>query len=284
MTELSVKRRMTQMTRGLSAPVMAMQPVWLKAAEDSLAALSDILGAAVSIDDLTLRASSTEQYAKDTPEPGLILPLLVDEHLGYQAHIARGDTMHMARLLLRACDQNDIGHDPTMLDGLMLRALYRPLLNAYSSAFNISIALNDELPILDEWPHIRRADIRSFLVVSTKLIVGDQTISLDLCLPNNEPRFAEHPDIAPPRQDAMVAAARSANVEISAVLDSWNVSPGIVAAFKKGTVLPLPGASMEALSLIINQGRRSTTLAHGEHGRSGGSQAIRLSQIESAIR
>ena len=111
----------------------------------------------------------------------------------------------------------------------------------------------------------------------------DRTITLDVCLPTGHSAFARTEDDDSDPSAALLETIRILPVEVHAILDQWTTSPSAINALKPGETLSLKGASLDNLSLAVSARGRPAILAHGEHGRSGGRQALRVTAVEGGI-
>ena len=176
------------------------------------------------------------------------------------------------------------GGDLSILDGLLLRGAINAVLTPIGQAFGADIeCIEDEEPLF-EWPLAPPDPVRALLVARFVFRTdGEQKITLDVSLPTSHPAFARADNEETDPSAALLETMSVLPVEVFAILDQWTTSPSAVKALQPGETLSLKGASLDNLSLAVSNRGRPAILAHGEHGRSGGRQALRVTAVEGGI-
>ncbi|MEM6649214.1 MAG: FliM/FliN family flagellar motor C-terminal domain-containing protein [Pseudomonadota bacterium] len=274
-------RKMTKLPQKLPEVLGAMRPIWNKVAEDASLALSEALDASLTAKPPQMKLTGSDQYKKLHPDPGIVLPLHIQGKDDFYARIDKETAFQIANLLLKACDQEHGEDDaPAMLDALLLQNIYQTLLGPIKETFGIRAEpLKKADPIL-EWPVTVSEKIIPFFVVEFEFVMKDgPSLLLEITLPPEEKAFAKTAEAAATPAPALTKAAAQCAVTLSATLDHWEVMASDVLNLRPGSLLPLKGASLDNLSLTVPAAHGLSTLAHGEHGRSKGRQAIQVVNI-----
>ena len=260
-------RLLTERRAPVPEALLARAGAWRRAADEAAAALTEALGTEVAAAAPTL--SLTDSGALEGTASGVLCPL--GDARGH-LQVAAEDALRMAALLLRS---EDAPGAPVLLDALLIRAVARAVLAPVADAFDAALTLAESQPLLD-WP--LREGACPVLRASLPFEIGAQVATVTLLLDAPHTDFAAR--IAPPvPSPALRRAALAAPARLDAVLDRWSVSPGTAAALTVGTVLPLPGASVEALELRVRTRTGSHVVGEGELGRARGRQAVRVTRV-----
>ena len=258
-------RLLTERTAPVPPALLAKAGAWARAADEAAVSLTDALAA--SVEAGVPRITLTDDAACAASEAGVLCPL-TDGRGHFQ--VAASDALRLAALLLRS---EEVPEAPVLLDTLLIRCVASAVLSPVSAAFGTTLTLAGGAPLLD-WP---LTDAPSpVLHIELPFTLGGKEIRIGLLLTAPHGDF-EAPRARPPAPSpALRRAALAAPARVEAVLDSWSVSPGTAAALAVGTVLPLPGASVEALELRVRTTGGSHVVGQGELGRARGRQAVRV--------
>ncbi|MEM9422343.1 MAG: FliM/FliN family flagellar motor C-terminal domain-containing protein [Pseudomonadota bacterium] len=278
----SVLRQMATQSSALPPNLGAKTPLWQKVAEEAAQALSSLLGTPLTASPVTLNTTDSLGFINDNAEPGLLIPLRAAGETGFYARMSGSDTLWLTTLLLKAWDTAEGGAgDLSILDGLLIRGTINTVLSPIGAAFSADIeCIEDEEPLF-EWPLAPPSNVLSLLVATfTFTDTNGQSCELDIGLPAHHDGFAEAGDALGAPPPYLLDIIRNLPIDVHAVLDQWTTSPSTIQTLQVGETLSLKGASLETLALTVSSNGRPAILAHGEHGRASGRQAIRITTVE----
>ena len=256
----------------LPAPLAARLPDWTAAAETLAVRLTDALSVETEAGAVTLGIKSAAQVR--TRKDVVVVPVTD----GFVV-IGASDTTVVANHLLRAEPEPEAvaedkeGEEPRALDTLLMGGIADEAAACVGVAFGVPMARTSKPRF--GWPPAA-PDAAPFLCASMPFVAAGRTMILRLLLDGPPDAFAAPEATRPTPAPALAEAAREASAPLSAVLDSWTVTAAEAASLRPGTVLPLPGASIEALEMVLALPGGPMRLATGELGKSRGRQAVRL--------
>ena len=245
----------------------ARLPDWTAAAAALAARLTDALSAEVAPGPVTLAMKSAGQVR--ARKSVVTVPLT-----GGTLALSAPDVTVLANHLLRAeAEEADDAAEPRNLDVLLMAGIAGEVASCVAAAFGTALAPDGKPRV--GWPPAA-PDAQPMLCASLPFEAAGRTAILRLLLDGPPSTYAA-PDAAPPAPlPSLSGAAREATAPLSAVLDSWTVTAAEAASLRPGTVLPLPGASVEAIEMVLGLPGGPMRLGCGELGRSRGRQAVRL--------
>jgi hypothetical protein len=264
-------RRLTNRARALPQRLEARRGDWHRAAGFLAAGFSDLLKAEVRAGEPALSAKSDAQAR--TRVPAVLVPLSIDGAARGHAFFDEEDVRVLSALVLREEVPEPSGPDRTVpiLEALLMVVVCRTLTEAVGRAFETKVTAG-EGP-LTEWP--RGGLASALLAVTLPMLVGERTVTVRLYLPEEAEAFALREE-RPAPSPALARAVWDAPAQLSAVLDSWPSDASEAASLRPGTVLPLPGASVEMLDLLIERMDGARRIGTAELGRAKGRRAVRL--------
>lgn len=261
-------------------PRLADKRAQWHAASDRLAErLTDALSAETAPSGIDLSLKSESQVRTRTD---VVVIQLSD---GYAA-ISNGDTAVLANRLLRVEENDDAGVEASTdapalraLDILLMAGIAGEIVAAVAEAFGTELThYGKPRP---GWPPVSGGTSGAgagdtYLCAALSFETSGRRVTLRLFLEGPPGAYAAPTPALPSPCPRMADAAREAQAPLSAVLDSWTVTASEAARLATGTVLPLNGASVEALDVVLDLPGGPMRLASAELGKSRGRQAIRL--------
>jgi hypothetical protein len=275
-------KRMTRNTAGLPTSAQALQPKWDRMLEDLVPVLSNAVDRPLRAGTVGLSISDTLQFRRDRPLPGLIIPIRVAGAEGYMALVDEATARVVSCGLLRALSAAGTEAVPlSVLDMLLVRNFLTDMLSVIGETFEIPLAVNRDEEPFTEWPFSLATRTEPVMVAQITLETeSGEALRVELTLPPDAPAFHQQDEPAPAPTATAIGHARTTRIHLEAILDSWTVRASELGTLGVGSVLPLPGATLEALQLVARTARGPVPLARGEHGRTKASQALRITAVE----
>lgn len=256
------------MTRDAKLPdaLAARLPDWTAAADDLAKKLTDALGTEVTPEPARLAVKTPAQVRA---RKDMVVVPITDGALA----LSRTDAGVLAARLLRSEPEEAGAEAARPLDTLLMGSVAGEACAAVNAVFGTNSAPTGK-PCLG-WPPARPG-AQNALCAALAFALEEHVFALRLVLDGPPETFAAEAAPAPAHCPRMAGAALEATAPLRAVLDSWTVTAGEAAGLRRGSVLALPGASIEALDVVLGLPGGPMRLASAELGRARGQQAVRL--------
>ena len=267
----------------LPSDLAAHEEAWQRVGVAAARQLAELTEEKVSLVGASLGATSAA--ALRTRRAGILCPLA--GATGF-VELSRPDATIIAEALLRAPSEG--GDEPTrstpvaedadeaeplrLLDTLLVRTAGATITEAAENGFGGAVGAS-----LGEAEHAWPLQMEDgpWLRVAFSFALAERAFGMSLLLGGALDAFAAPVKTKVPNP-ALRRAALAAPARLDAEIDRWRVPAGRT-RLRVGDVLPLPGASIEALALRVRTRTGQTLVAEGELGTARGARAVRVTRV-----
>ena len=266
-------RRLIGREAALPERLAARREAWRRAGVAAAEALSALAGDEATLEGAALNGTSAAAIRAE--DAGVVCAM--SQGRGF-VHLCAADAIRVTDVLLRTTpggEAEEPADDPLrLLDTLLVRAAVSAIIGAIGKCFPNGLAELDGAPRSD-WPLEMAGG--AWLRVALRFAVGPLAFKVVLLLPEPHDAFAQDA-AAVSAAPALRRAALTAPACLTAEVDRWQVPAGRI-RLAVGDVLPLSGASIEALSLRVRTASGDRVVGAGELGTARGARAVRVTSV-----
>ncbi|MEM1379049.1 MAG: hypothetical protein AAGH41_00340 [Pseudomonadota bacterium] len=261
----------------LPKPLQDSKLLWDGVAVRYAEKLSDMLGTEVDV-SVELIVTNHAAYRQSAPKPGILLPLSDDDGGPLARFDGAASHILAERLLKTRAGTLDENFEPDDNDGLLTRELLVEFAHLLDTAFGLCLPVPEKLYPSVHWPLTPPPSGTRLLAEMALTLSGDERLGFDILFETSLVRFFA--DLLTGASGSL--SPRAVTMDLTGVLSRWSTDVRALSDIQPGSVLIIPGADLEKVSLELGDDGTSTVVAQGTLGTDRGRHALQINDLSEA--